>query len=167
MKTPKPKYYSDYNSPYLYQYYKKNYKKMTLSRETYKKIMYRFFELLKQEIYKGLVFKMPFKLGFIKVSGSTIRLVFGEDDRIDLKKSHIAIDHNETKKLHAEFPELKGKKVMYHDNEHTDGINYFIKWNFGGKIRNITVYEFRPCRNFSRGLAKHLKNNFNTHCYDF
>ena len=165
MKTKKVKYKSDIGLGDIYSEYKKSVKN-PLNRSDFMKTMYSFLKnLVKGMIEESMVFKLPFFLGTIGIKKyDAPDLVFGSDGKIDHNRCNISIDFGETNKLWKEYPELKEqKKVIYHENEHTDGKRVKIKWNYV----TFRGYTFSPCRNFKRSLAKFIKLNPNTEYYDF
>lgn len=78
-------------------------------------------------ILEGHEVKIPERLGTITVRGRKIETEFDEElGRI----SNQCIDFGETNKMWAKYPELKQKKQMvYHLNEHTNGVRYRYFWS--------------------------------------
>lgn len=58
-----------------------------------------------------------------------------------------------------EIVDIKGKIVIYHDNEHTDGEYYEHLWDkTKSVVKNRMLYDFKASRQYSRLLAKTVKD---------
>ncbi len=131
-----------------------------VSNKEFTKIVKEFNDGLMDLIFKGLVFKVPFNLGFIGIKKSKTKIIFGEDNEVDPSKSTISTDWGTTLKLWKLRPELAHNKFVYHENLHTDGIRYKIAWKkLYIKDRIAKGYKFVPVRWFKRGLARFINNN--------
>lgn len=136
-------YHLTYTISDFYNLYKKEHKN-GLSRKEYMGAMTEFFVELRIEIIeKRYNFRMPFRLGDIRIKKCKHT---GDLDahRIDWKK---------TKELN---------KKVYHLNIHTG--RYYFKWvwnkiHSGIKVKNRNFYHFRPVRASTRHLAKHIKES--------
>lgn len=149
----------------FYKYYREN-NKTKIGRSLYGRIVKDFFYLLIQEILKGFIFNMPYKLGHIGIHRYKPRVKFDENG-FNFIESNVSIDFGATNKLWREQPELKHKKYIYHTNEHTNGFKYKIRWSKkGAYVKNIRAFKFQPSRYFNRSLAKHIKNNPNQEYYE-
>jgi hypothetical protein len=129
-----------------YKNYKKRFPNTELSRKEYAEILETFFSEAKDYILNGREFKIPHRLGslrIIKVKG-------------DLKK--LKVDWKSTKQLWEKDEECKEKKqLVYHLNEHTNG-DYYRLYFKKGKVKNISAVSFTPTRGLSRELASKIKN---------
>lgn len=91
------------------------------------KVANDFNKFILELVTEGDEVRLPEKMGTISVKGKKIVTEFdAELGRI----SNQAVDHGETKKLWARCPECKDRKQMvYHLNEHSDGIRYKYFWS--------------------------------------
>lgn len=56
-----------------------------------------------------------------------------------------------------QIKEISNKKVLYHDNEHTNGEFYEHFWDKSSKVKYIKFFKFIPSRQYSRLIAKIVK----------
>lgn len=128
---------------HIYQFYIKDIdrdSKYYIDYRTFRTICEEFNKELSNEILEGYFFKMPYRLGILRI-----------------KKRKI--DFNNLKPNFGEFnkSEIKNK----HLNEHSN--NYYVKyhWNkrFATLIKNRSLYSFIPTRANKRTLAKLIKSD--------
>jgi hypothetical protein len=126
-----------------YKYYKAK-GHSTLSVDEYAKVMNTWQMYIRDLIFEGNEVKLPSKMGIIKVSGKRVPIKFDEDGKLKGQSP----DWAETKKLWANKPEAKeNKQMIYHLNEHTDGVRYKFKWS---KERMIVTNKYYYTMIFSR-----------------
>ena len=83
-------------------------------------------------------------------------------------KSTVLVDWGTTLKLWKDKPALLKKKYVFHDNLHTNGIRYKIKWKRGRSApSSIKHYKFNAVRTFKRGLNTYIKNAKSLEYYEF
>lgn len=119
--------------------------KYNISWELYKLIIAEFNKrIMEAIIVDGLFFKMPYRLG-------TIRLRKRKTNLEKLKPNYKV--YNQSNR------EIKSS----HLNEHTDGYYVRFYWNKadGVIVKNKTLYSFIPTRDNSRNLASLLKKDSN------
>jgi len=118
-------------------------------------------------IGKGIIFRMPYRLGDIVCKKFKQKLKLDKDGNIITRR--LPVDWYKSKqkwyemwpgKTLKELKSIPNKPVVYCLNEHSDGYRYTIKWdtvNRGG-VKNSKVYNFVPNRANHRYLAKVAKN---------
>ena len=110
-------------------------------------------------MFKGVVITLPHKLGILYVSRYKPKYRFNEDGSLDLSKSRKLINWKETNQLWLEQPELKKKKYLVYDNEHSDGYKVKIMWQSVTRKIAYKIFNFVPARQFIRDLASYIKIN--------
>jgi len=166
--------------PEMYKYYsKKNLK----SGKTFGKANYSIFrdvikdfnaEITKLLIEEGAEFKMPVRLGTIRIRKYKQKIKFNDDGSVD--KKGMGVNWPESKKLwQREYPgktseELKlirNKQLVYYLNEHTDGYRFILYWNKkGSNAKNRTLYSFVFTYSNNRHLASILKGDNKAEYYE-
>lgn len=138
----------------------KNYRKAggssTVTRLEYCKVVNDFNKHIIDLIFDNNEVKLPEKMGTISVKGKKIITEFDEElGRI----SNQAPDYGETKKLWARCPECKERKQMvYHLNEHTNGVRYRFFWSRERMIvENKLFYTMVFTRTNKRNLSHLIK----------
>ena len=132
------RYHLSYSITDFSKEYVKEYKK-GLDRQTYKKAILLFFKYLAYEIIVNVYhFKMPHKLGILKIKKAKNR---------------------NTKYMDMKTTMDIGKKV-YFANLHTDG--FYFKWAWEKTQRhalftNKGFYRFRPVRRIKKFMSEHIK----------
>lgn len=127
-----------------YQYYIKDIdenSKYAVDYKTYRKICEEFNKELSNELLEGYFFKMPYRLGTIRI-----------------KKRKI--DFKNLKPDFGLFNNTEGGLKNKHLNEHSD--NYYCKYHWNKRyatiIKNRALYSFVPTRANKRALAKIIKS---------
>ena len=146
-----------------------------IDHQTFSNILKDFnLELARMILEENLEFRMPSNLGTIRIRKYKKKIRFNEDGSIDERS--LTIDWGATKRYWAqEYPgltpielkKIKGKRLLYHMNEHTE--NYICKlfWNkMGCMIINRQVYSLIFTRTNKRRLAALIKNDPNTNYYE-
>jgi hypothetical protein len=108
-------------------------------------------------VFEGNEVKVPERLGTIIVKGKKVETEFDEElGRI----SNQSIDFGETNKLWAKCPDCEERKQMvYHLNEHTNGVRYRYFWSRDRVlVENKMFYTMRFTRANKRGLSKLIKS---------
>jgi len=134
-----------------YKYYRSAGGGLEVNRKDFCKIVNEFNKHIMQFVFDGDEVKLPEKMGTISVKGKKIKTEFDEElGRI----TNQAVDYQETNKLWAKCPECQKKKQMvYHLNEHSDGIRYKFFWS---KERMIVEYKLFYTMIFTRTNKRHL-----------
>ena len=110
-----------------------------IDQQTFIKVCDIFYKEAVKNILAGKTFALPFRLGYIFI-GKRKASRYGGLRYIDWPKT------------------LEVGKVVHHLNEHTQGWNYFIRWDRPFKLKYKSYYKFVPTRDFKRALAKIIKN---------
>ena len=110
-----------------YKQYRESGGSTKILKKEFCKISNEFNKHIMEYVFNGDEVRLPERVGVISVKGKKVETEFDEDlGRI----SNQAPDYAETKKLWAKCPECKEKKQMvYHLNEHTDGVRYKFFWS--------------------------------------
>jgi len=130
---------------HIYQYYIKDIpetSKYHLDYKTFRSICEEFNKELSTEILEGYFFKMPYRLGTIRI----------KKRKVDLKN---------LKPDFGLYNESEGLYKNKHINEHSG--NYYVRfyWNKNREtiIKNKSPYSFIPTRENKRNLAKLIKED--------
>lgn len=132
-------------------------------------------------ITQSLEYRLPERMGFLRIKKNKQKLVI-VNGRISPKKN--VIDWENTWKVWKEmYPDktwkeikkLKGKKVLFQTNPHTDGEIMKWYWRKGGGVKNSTVYVFNVVKGGKvdeyytgrLGLAWWIKSDDKTNDYYF
>lgn len=131
-------------------------------------------ELSRIIIEEGTEFKLPVRLGFFRIKKYKKKIKINPDGTVD--KSKMSVDWQKTRQQWAkEYPglsneelkKIKGKTLIYHLNEHTDGYKFFLYWNKKeSNAINRSVYSFIFTNVNYRWLAHTLKYNYEVQYYE-
>lgn len=161
----KKKFKSKQGTRDIYYFYRRNYAN-DVGVINFSKILNMFNNKLIEEIYKGAYITLPYSLGDLYISKYKSKYQFDSEGNVITKGKFGIIDYKATKELWKDHPELNHKKYVYYDNFHTDGYKFRIKWKRYHRNRTNRLYNFKPSRQFSRGLAAYLRKNPNQSYYD-
>ena len=147
-----------YGNDDFYYFYKKCIKGKE-DRKTYLKVVSRFFELMRDELYQGNIVSLPYGLGdyYIYKYKPSIK----KNDKGEYYVSGFkTIDFNSTMKLWKENEDARKKKLkVYFINKHSDGYKVkFERTNFKSKFIQ-KIYNVVPLKTFSSGLSKVMFND--------
>jgi hypothetical protein len=157
------RYISDYGIVDIYKFYKKNQIEKGLpviDESVFRKILkYHNSEICKSIVENSDEFRMPYRLGYIRIRKYKTRLKLDADGK--LITSHLKPDWKATKELWRNNEEAKeNKKIVYHTNKHTG--SFYFKWFWDKRtcnIRNSSVYSILMSRANKRSIAQAVKNN--------
>jgi len=159
---------TDYGALDIYKYYcKTTGNPKNLTQLEYSRITKKFFtKILDNLIMRGSEFTFPNRLGNLRVRKQKIAVKLNKYGNLD--KRYFAPDWAASKKLWAEmYPGktkeelklIKGKPVLYHMNNHSDGYKHSWHWDVSTRIaRNSSGYSIEVVRTADRRLAAALKN---------
>lgn len=167
--------------PEIYKYYKSKFSKEernTSAIVDYKKFcgILRDFnkEVASIIINEGLEFKLPQRLGYIRVLKYKPRTLVNPDGTI--KKKSLNPDWCSSKKLWKEkypgkTPEelklIKNKPIVYFLNEHTNGYKHRFYWyKKGSNAKNRSVYSMITTFSNKRMLGKVLQSDNHVDYYE-
>jgi hypothetical protein len=111
---------------------------------TYKKIVVGFNAFLAEKILDGYDVYLPGNLGHMGIRGMHVNPQVNKEGEI----SGLPVDWKETRNLWRTDPIARAKKkLIYHFNEHTNGVTYTVHWHKEHiEIPNRTIYSFRISR---------------------
>lgn len=134
-----------------YSFYKTN-SENPLSLRRYMNIVYGFFKFLLKEIFLTRKTSIPCKLGSLQIIGKKRKGKVDENGNI----VGLSPDWKQTNLLWNKCKECKDKKqLVFHMNEHTDGIRYKFLWKKENiLVENKNLYYFKPARDVKRELAR-------------
>lgn len=148
----------------LYKSYKKHVKD-PVDYKTYSDFLKQYNEkIMSAIIYESFEFKMPFKLGYIRVQKLkyTPYMKNGE-----LRKNHLHVDWKSTlEKWRKDYPgltdeeikKIPNKKRLLYLNEHSNGYSVRFLWDKRiSNVKNQSCYRFQPTRTAKEFLAKFIK----------
>jgi hypothetical protein len=148
---------TDYGIRETFSFYKEE--GGTVEYSIFAKVLKEFYqELANLIIFKAFDFKMPFRLGRLRIRKYKPKLKSNEDGSLDMTRYRP--DWAATKKLWAANEEAKKqKKLVYHLNDHSNGYQHRFFWEKRtSNIPNHSAYCFLPSRKNKRTLAAELKN---------
>lgn len=170
-----------YGLPELYKFFRNKFTRHERSSEvfidykTFRDVLTEFNkELSKMLIEESIEFKMPTRLGSLRIRKYKKRIYFNKDGSIDT--SHLSVNWYDTIELwKKEYPEkdrhqlklIKNKPLVYHLNEHTEGYGFMLYWSkIGSNATNRSVYSIKLTRANDRYLAFVAKNNPSVNYYE-
>lgn len=139
----------------------------TASKEVYKKFCDKFPHInITFDQFKSIVYTYTdiFK-NYIMFSGEDAKLPWGLGSFTIVKKRPTVIKNPNTGEERINYPvdwkstkELN--KIIYHLNYHTDGYRFNWVWfRSSAKIYQTDIWSFKPSRETSRELNKHIKSD--------
>ena len=150
---------------HVYKFYKEKYEH-PLEYQLFSDILEEFNMRLVKKIYEGCYISLPYSLGDIYIIKYKARIRFNEDMTPVTKGKYGLIDYKATNELWKEHPELKNKERVLYDNFHSDNFKFKIKWRKNYTNRFHKLYNFKACRNFSRGINTYVRTHPNQEYYD-
>jgi hypothetical protein len=148
----------------FYKYYKQNAKEKIVDNKIYnafiKEVLCSFSELM---VTTGLEIRIH-KVGKFRIRSNKLKF-FKEDGtfRNKLKPNWQATWEYWSKKYPGltkdEIIKIKNKTVVFHDNDHTQNEFYDHYWDkLTTNLRYKSFYDFKPSRQYSRLIAKVVKD---------
>ena len=168
----------DYTIRHIYKDYKKTIG--LVNEDVFKQLTYAFNKrVVNGIIEKGKSFRVPGKIGDLKIVKFKVPLQLNDKGELDTKR--LSVDYNASWKywfklygttnkqeiLNTTKPEDRPK--IYHYNEHTSGYAFRWKWDKIDTRLDITAYyTFKPVRNNRLKLNKFvLGESLSTKMYEF
>ena len=159
------KHNADYALRDLYKEYK-NQSKNPVSYKIYSEFLKEYNDRVMHEIiYSALQYKMPYRLGYIRIQRRKLIPYVKEGKLI---KKHLPVDYKATKELWAkqypklsdeEIKQIPNKKILYHLNEHSGGYGVRFYWDkMISNAINQSCYIFKATRTCKEDLAKFIKD---------
>jgi len=149
---------SNYSIRDMHKFYEQNVEH-PVDLVTYSKLTEGFNEAIcNLIIYNAFEFKMPHRLGTVRIRKRKIKINLREDGTIS--KGMLRPDWKATKELWNKDEEAKqNKKLVYHLNRHSNGFNHRWFWDkTANNIPNHTAYSLNMSRANDRELAKAIKS---------
>jgi len=117
-------------------------------------INFGFMKFIVEKLLNGEKLSLPCNTGKIEIVGNKIKPKLLPDGRM----MGVAPDWVGTKKLRESNPEAKEKRVvLYHFNEHSNGIRYKFRWyKLTSGMRHRSLYAFKFSRPNKRALWKKI-----------
>lgn len=173
LKRGKGKHIANIAKRHFYPYYKANTQHSLIEKSLYDKFLGELLNTFATSIVED---NLPIKLGYLgEVRIRTRKLNFFNKE--GKKNKSLRVDWPATWKhwekqyeglTRDEIVGLKGKKVIYFINEHSNQEFYSHLWdNYTAPLRYKRFYKFVPLRKYSRLLAKVVKDpNRKTYYYE-
>lgn len=130
------------------------YSKLKMSYNEYAEINKGFMKFIMNKVLEGEQIELPVRMGILMVVGRKVTPKIDENGNI----GNLAPDWVKTKKLWDSNPQAKeAKTLVYHMNEHTNGVRYKIIWDksMSGAMNKI-LYIFKPSRENKRKTWKSI-----------
>jgi hypothetical protein len=109
-------------------------------------IVRSYFLILKDLLFKGEIFKMPYNTGILQIL------------RYKPKSNKVPINWKATQLY---------KKIIREFNKHSNGFVYRCIWDTGAvKLKALRMYKFKSARQFSRDMSTIVKDG-NTEFYEY
>jgi len=153
MRKYQNKYIMDYSYRDIYDYYKERFGNKLKYKE-FKALCVDFNKLLSNAIItESLEFKMPYRLGSLRIRAKKQRIIL-RDGKADIQK--MAVDWPSSRKMWQEqWPnlsmkeilEIPHKKVLVYTNDHSNG--YIMRWYWDKRLaytKNQNVYVFKTVK---------------------
>jgi hypothetical protein len=158
---------SDFGNADTYKFYKQSVSN-PVSNGLHIQIQKEFFNIIFNKIIlENFVFRMPLGLGYIRINRT--RRIVHLDNEGNIDPSNLQINWKKTVdlwerkypgKTAEEITHIKGKRIVYDLNEHTDMYSCRFYWDkTASKTKNHFFYKFRCCRTNNRALARALKSD--------
>ena len=144
-----------YNISSSYNTYKKLGGK-NLDLSTFVRLNKEFIKYFMDQVWKGLKVKFPANMGSLMIKGRKLKPKFDEEGNII---SGLSVDWKSTTDFWKEFPEEGEKKTLiYHTNDHTNGISYKYYWSKKGLRATFkNLWSLKMSRGNKREISKLIK----------
>lgn len=167
-KRGKRKVLADYKFEEIYNYYSERYGEKALPRATVKELYSKLFpEIVKLMVFDTIDYRMPARLGYLRVKKKKIEPKLDVDGNLDLRR--LSVDYKKTKKLWEEiYPgktaeEIKAiedKPVVRELNESNGGYRVTFFWDKTTcNIPNQSAYYIKMTRGNCKILSHGVKHN--------
>ncbi len=159
----------------IYKHFCENYKmyEKVVDYKTFRDVIKAFNkEIVRLLVEEGAEFKMPDRLGTIRLRKYKRRIEFNDEGRIknlpvNWKMTWELWDREYPNVVRSEMKYIKGKPLVYHLNEHTDGYRIYLYWNKkGSNARNKGVYAFQFTSVNNRYLARVVQGDNKPEYYE-
>lgn len=162
---------ANYKLGEIYKFYKELYGKKALPRSTMREVYKRLFpSIVKMMVFDNFEYRMPSRLGYIRVKKKLVEPKLDENGNIDARR--LSVDFKKTKKLwqklypgktQKELKQIKDKPLVRELNEDYNG--YRVVWYWDKTTCNLpnqAAYYINLTRDNDRILSSGVKfNNLN------
>ena len=167
----KRKVIADYRFEEIYNFYKERWGDKALPKATVKKIYSKLFPaIVKLMVFDNLDYRMPARLGYIRVKKKLVEVKLDKDGNIDTRR--LSVSWKKTKqywselypnKTGEEIKKIKNKPVVRELNEHTGGYRMTWFWDRTTcNLKNQSAYAIDITRANDQILSNGVKyNNLN------
>lgn len=156
-----------YTSKDYFNFYKANYKNYINDYSMYMSILEDYYkEVLDAIIYKNLEFKMPFRLGSLRIKAKKSKVIL--DDNGNIRLNTAPPNWNKTlehwNKIYEgltkeEIKKIPNKKIIRHLNKHSSGKHMSWYWDkIISHLPHQNAYKLDINRNADRKLASAIKS---------
>lgn len=125
----------------IYKSYKKDNKKNSVSFSDFRDILFGYVEFIILKLLSGDTVCLPERMGNLQFVGQKVKPKIDDEGNI----KGLSPDWKKTNELWNNCPECKERKeLVFHFNEHTQGLRYRMKWSKKRVfIQNKEYYTFR------------------------
>ncbi len=164
----KSKVIADYKFGDIYKFYKELYGEKALPRDVVWKIYKKLFPAIaKLIVYENLDYRMPARLGYIRIKKKKIEIKLDKDGNVDARR--FSINWKKTKKYWMElYPgktgeeikQIENKPLVRELNEHTDGYRMTWFWDKSTcNVKNQFAYYINMTRSHDQMLSSGVEYN--------
>ncbi len=159
---------ADYKFGDIYRFYKERYGEEALPKSVVHEIYKRLFpEIIKLIVFENLDYRMPARLGSLRVRKKLAVPLLDKDGNLDTRS--MSINYKATKKLWEklypgktaeELKLIEGKKIIRETNDHTNNYRLYWFWDkLTSNVANQFVYYINVCRDGDMVLSHAVKHN--------
>lgn len=147
----------------FYKYYKENARLPKLENIKYNNFLKDLLETFSKAIVEEALELKINQIGKIRIKTKVLNLIKSNGELSKLKVNWKATWDYWFSKYEGltkeEIVKQKNKKLLYHDNEHSNQEYYVHYWNnFTSNLKYKSFYDFKPSRQYSRLLAQIIKD---------
>ena len=156
LKRGKGKAIADVKKYDFFSHYRKNAELEKLERKEYSNFLKDLLTLYSEMIVKENFQLKLGRLGYIRIQAKKLHFFTKEGKRaktlqVDWPKTWVYWEKKYEGKTRDEITEIKNKKVLYFENEHTNKEFYRHLWdNATAVVKFKRFYKFKPSRQYSR-----------------
>jgi hypothetical protein len=165
---------ADYKMDEIYTFYKERYGDKALPRETVHEIYKKLFpEIIKLIVFENLDYRMPARLGSLRVKKKLIRPKIDKNGNLDARR--LSVDYKATKryweklylgKTAEEIALIENKPLIKELNEHSNNYRLTFWWDkVTSNVTNQSAYYLKITRDNSAILSHANKLNSNLNYY--
>jgi hypothetical protein len=173
-KRGKRRFIADYKFEEIYSFYKEMYKDEALSKEVVHEIYKKLFpEIVKLMVFENLDYRMPARLGSIRVRKKEVGPKIDKNGNLDTR--NLSIDFKATKKLWEklypgktaeEINLIEGKPIIRETNDYNGGYRLHWYWDkLTSNLLNQSAFYINMTRGSDEILSRGAKTNqLNFYC---